>query len=78
MTVPFAPAFSQASSDPRLVGVMEQAYTKACRMLHDKGQPTLVQEVIARRIVEIAKAGERDPNKICERVLADLGLQRDQ
>ena len=47
-------------------------------MLHDKGQPALVQEVIARRIIEIAKAGERDPNRICERVLADLGLQRDQ
>lgn len=46
-------------------------------MLHDKGQPALVQEVIARRIVEIAKAGERDPNKICQRVLTDLGLQRD-
>ncbi len=57
---------------------MNNAYGKACRMLHDKGQPALVQEVIARRIVEIAKAGERDPNKICDRVLADLGLQRDQ
>ena len=57
---------------------MNSAYGKACRRLHDKGQPALVQEVIAQRIVEIAKAGERDPNKICERVLADLGLQRDQ
>ncbi len=36
-------------------------------MLHDKGQPALVQEVIARRIVEIAKTGERDSNRICER-----------
>jgi hypothetical protein len=71
------PVFREASSDPRMIEVMNNAYGKACRMLHDKGQPTLVQEVIARRIVEIAKAGERDPNKICERVLADLGLQRD-
>jgi len=61
-----------------MIEVMNNAYAKGCRMLHDKGQPSLVQEVIARRIVEIAKAGERDPNKICERVLADLGLQRDQ
>ena len=61
-----------------MIEVMNSAYGKACRMLHDKGQPVLVQEVIAQRIVEIAKAGERDPNKICDRVLADLGLQRDQ
>ena len=61
-----------------MIEAMNSAYGKACRMLHDKGQPAVVQEVIARRIAEIAKAGERDPNKICERVLADLGLQRDQ
>ena len=72
------PVFREASSDPRMIEVMNSAYGKACRRLHDKGQPALVQEVIAQRIVEIAKAGERDPNKICERVLADLGLQRDQ
>ena len=71
------PVFREASSDPKLIDVMNKAYSKACRMLHDRGQPALVQEVIARRIVEIAKAGERDPNRICQRVLADLGLERD-
>ena len=57
---------------------MDIAYAKACKMLHDKGQPALVQEVIARRIMEIVKAGERDPDRICQRVMADLGFQRDQ
>lgn len=59
-----------------MIEVMNNAYGKACRMLHDKGQPALVQEVIARRIMEMTKAGERDPNRICQRVLADLGLER--
>ena len=44
MSAPFAPQFSQASSDPRLIGVMGIAYAKACKMLHDKGQPALVQD----------------------------------
>jgi hypothetical protein len=74
---PFVPQFSQASSDPRLVGVMGTAYAKACRMLHDKGQPAVVQEVMAGRIIEIVKTGERDPDRICLRVMADLGLQHD-
>ena len=77
MSTTTIPVFREASSDPKVIDVMTNAYGKACRMLHDKGQPAVVQEVIARRIVEIAKAGERDPNRICERVLADLGLQRD-
>jgi hypothetical protein len=69
--------FLEASSDPKLIDVMNSAYGKACRMLHDKGQPSLVQEVIAQRIANIASGGERDPNRICQRVMADLGLQRD-
>jgi hypothetical protein len=71
------PVSEQASSDPKVIDVMNNAYAKACRMLHDKGQPALVQEVIARRIAEIVKTGARDPNLICQRVLADLGFERD-
>lgn len=72
-----APRFTEASSDPRLVDVMNKAYAKACRMLHDRGQPAVVQEIIAGRIVEIVKTGERDPNRVCQRVLVDVGLQPD-
>jgi hypothetical protein len=73
---PFVPPFAQASSDPNVVDVMGRAYTKACKMLHDKGQPLLVQEVIADRIIQMVKTGERDPDRICLRVITDLGLQR--
>lgn len=69
MSAPFVPAFAQASSDPRVIDVMNEAYAKSCRMLHDRGQPALVQEVIAGRIIEIVRAGERDPDRVCERVM---------
>jgi hypothetical protein len=70
--------FAQASSDPAAVDAMNNAYAKACKMLHDRGQPALVQEIIAARIVVIAKSGERDPGRICAQVLSGLGLRADQ
>ena len=39
------------------------------------GQPDIVKEIIAKRIVEIAKTGERDPVQLCERALAALGFK---
>ena len=76
MSTPFVPNFSVAEFDAAAVKIMSSAYVKACKMLHDKGQPAVVQEIIAGRIVEIVRAGERDPDRISERVLSDLGLQR--
>ena len=39
---------------------MGQAFDAACKALHDKGQPSVVYEVMARRIIAAARAGERD------------------
>ena len=62
--------------DPETTRVVDRAYDTFCAMLHDKGQPPIVEEVIATRIIEIAKTGERDPDTICQRVLTALGLER--
>jgi hypothetical protein len=76
VSTPVVPTFATADFDAAAVKIMSSAYTKACKMLHDKGQPAVVQEIIAGRIVAILRAGERDPDRISERVLTDLGLQR--
>jgi hypothetical protein len=76
VSTPFVPTFATAEFDAAVVNIMSSAYTKACKMLHDKGQPAVVQEIIAGRIVAIVRAGARDPDRISERVLTDLGLQR--
>jgi hypothetical protein len=54
---------------------MGEAFERACKSLHDMGQPDIVKEIIAKRIVEVAKTGERDPVQLCERALAALGLK---
>jgi hypothetical protein len=66
--------FQDTSFDSETTHLMGAAYDKACRTLHDTGQPELVREIIAMRIVKAAKGGERDPDKLCERALQALGF----
>lgn len=48
----------------------------AIASLHDIGQPELVREVIARRIIKAAQKGERDPAKLCAVALAAFNSDR--
>jgi len=65
--------FSQASFEPEEIRLLCAAYEKARKSLHDKGQPELVNEIIATRIIALAKPGERDPDKLCASALTALG-----
>lgn len=65
--------FERAAFDPETISVLEDAYEKARRSLHDKGQPALVQEIIAQRIIAAAQTGECNPEKLCETALTALG-----
>ena len=69
------PFFQDTGFDAGTVEVMASAYERARRSLHDKGQPPVVQEVIAARIIAAAGAGERDPDKLCRAALAALGRE---
>jgi hypothetical protein len=40
------------------------AFDAACKGLHDQGRPEVVYEVIAKRIVNAAKKGERDVDRL--------------
>ena len=49
-----------------------EAFNAACTALHDSGQPQIVYEVIANRIIDAAKAGERDVDRLRDEGLAAL------
>ena len=66
--------FQDVSFDPEITSIMGQAYECACKALRDIGQPELVKTVIAKRIIAIAKTGERNPDRLCERALKALGV----
>jgi hypothetical protein len=49
------------SFDAQALAAMDEAFDAAFKALDDMGQPRLVREVIAERIIEAAIRGERDP-----------------
>jgi hypothetical protein len=54
----------------RILGI---AFEMARAALRDPNQKDLTHETIARRIIELAKTGERDADRLCDQVLASLG-----
>jgi hypothetical protein len=49
---------------------MGEAFDAACKDLHDGGQPFVVREVMARRIIAAAHKGERDVGRLRDVALA--------
>jgi hypothetical protein len=60
--------------DDQLLAIMGNAYDAVRKELHDTGQPEIVYEIIATRIIDAAKRGERDPIRLRDLGLAALGL----
>ena len=66
--------FQDTAFDPELIQLMGQAYDKACQAMHESGQPAIVREIIAKKILQAANKGERDPGKLCEQALRAVKL----
>ena len=67
------PLFRDSAFDAEATRALGGAYDIACRALHPKGRPPVIQETLARRIVEAAARGERDPERLATLALANLG-----
>ena len=63
--------------DDRATALMGEAFDAACKALHDTGQPAIVYEVIAKRIIDGVRGGERNPVRLRNLGLAALGLEDD-
>jgi hypothetical protein len=62
--------------DPETKRVMGIAFEMARVALRLAGRGDLANEIIAGRIIELAGAGERDPDLLCEGVLKQFREQR--
>ena len=58
------------SFTPGAIQVLIKAYDMAMASLHDRGQPEVVREVIAKRIIEAAQRGVVDPASLCADALS--------
>jgi hypothetical protein len=54
----------------RLMGIAFEMALGSLRATPDHADP--VREAVARKIIELAKAGERDPERLCDGALKDL------
>ena len=62
----------QSDFDDTLTALLGEAFDAACHDLHDEGQPPVVYELMAKRIIEAVKRGERDIHKLREAALAGV------
>ncbi len=54
--------------DDKATLAMGKAFDHACAALRRSGISVAVREMIAKRIVDVAKNGERDPIRLCEAI----------
>jgi hypothetical protein len=54
---------------PEAIAAMGEAYAAALIELHDTGQPQIVLDIIAERIIAAASLGERDPVRLWKAAL---------
>ena len=64
--------------DAQTTALLGAAYDKVIAGMHDRGQPELVREIIAKHIIALATNGERDIDKLCHAALARLGLSQEE
>ena len=67
------PVFRDSGFDAEATSALGQAYDVACRSLHPKGRPPVLQQMLAKKIIEVAQRGERDPDRMAAIALANLG-----
>ena len=70
------PYFQCAAFDPDMTHIMGEAFDRACQDLRIGGQPDIVKEVIASRILDAARDGERDPRRLYEQAVNSSGFKR--
>ena len=66
-----------AAFEPETTEVMGRAY-EAARLRLGASQPATVLETVAKRIIEAARKGERDPDRLIALALRGLDGKRDR
>jgi hypothetical protein len=62
--------------DDEATRIMGEAFDAACSELPDTENLAITHEVVAKRIIEAARKGERDPVRLRDTALAALGIGR--
>jgi hypothetical protein len=64
--------------EPKHIEAMQRAFGAVCARLQlSVGLGDCVTELVARKIIELARAGEHDADRLTARVLAEFGVGND-
>jgi hypothetical protein len=69
------PSFALQALEPEVISAMNAGFEAALKALHDTGQPQIVLEVIASRIITAARLGERNPGRLRKAALPWLSCE---
>jgi hypothetical protein len=70
--MPITPFLNGARFDPEDKRVLGVAFEMVCIALRIGDSDDGVKQAIATKIIELAKAGERNPDTLCEQALNDI------
>jgi hypothetical protein len=70
--MPIGPFLNGERFDPETGRVVGVAFEMVCIALRIEGSDDFVKQAIAAKIIELAKAGERNPDVLCEQALKDI------
>jgi hypothetical protein len=68
------PFLRDGAFGPNDIKAMSMAFDDVCKMLNLTDGAKAAREVIAERIIELARRGERSPTRLRDRVLQESGL----
>jgi len=61
--------------EPQNIEAMRLAFHRACKALQLNETADAITEIVASKIIELARAGEIDPERLCDQVLHHLREQ---
>jgi hypothetical protein len=69
------PLIASGCFDTEATKIMGEVFEEMVTSLDRFGRPRIIQEAVARHIIDAMRAGERDPEVIYQRVLAAMALK---
>ena len=75
--MPITPYLNGERFEPETERVLGVAFEQVCLALQIGASDDDVKQAIANKVIELAKAGERNPDILCERVLEDIRRPQD-
>ena len=75
--MPITPYLNGERFEPETECVLDVAFEQVCIALRIGASDDDVKQAIANKVIELARAGERNPDILCERVLEDIRRPQD-